>query len=248
MQRRATHTEPTSAARARAQSGTPVWRQRSRWGWCTPAPRCCSAACCKGLHCLSQPAACCTPAHTSCFPPSPQPCPPVPPRQAHEALRQARESLYRLQALGELLSKELQRRRSSAGSGGGGTTARTSARRASSEGGATGRRAGTAAAAGGAAGGRSSGAVQDVEERLLVPPAAKGTKRKRGAPPEACPFCGHCYTGACVQALPPAACREWAAGWCCSMPSLACRWRLPQPLQVGVAGGLGTPLIPLSFS
>lgn len=38
----------------------------------------------------------------------------APPRgtvQAHEALREAREALYRLQALAELLSKELQRRR-----------------------------------------------------------------------------------------------------------------------------------------
>lgn len=57
------------------------------------------------------------------------------PLQAHEALREAREDLYRLQALA-------------------------------------------------------------VEERLLAPPAPQGTKRKRGAPPEECPYCCHSYTGA----------------------------------------------------
>jgi hypothetical protein len=92
--------------------------------------------------------------------------------QSHEVLREARETLYTLQALAELQSRELQRRRGAAG--GGGSAAAAVA----------------AAAEGGAGGGL-------VEEQLLVPPAPQGTKRKRGAPHEPCPFCGHGYTGAC---------------------------------------------------
>lgn len=45
-----------------------------------------------------------------------------------------------------------------------------------------------AAPGGGAAGAAAGG------QQLLVPPAPQGIKRKRGAPPEACPFCGHGYT------------------------------------------------------
>ncbi len=118
--------------------------------------------------------------------------------QAHEALKEAREALYRLQALAELLSRELQRRRSNAAASTG--TAATARRRSSSDYGAAAAAAaaggaGAAAGAGAATGGAASRGVQQIEERLLVPPATQGTKRKRGAPPEPCPFCGHCYTG-----------------------------------------------------
>ena len=60
----------------------------------------------------------------------------APPAQAHEALRVAREALYRLQALAELLSKELQRRRSSAAASVGAATGGSisSRRRGGSEG------------------------------------------------------------------------------------------------------------------
>lgn len=114
--------------------------------------------------------------------------------QAHEALRVAREALYRLQALAELLSKELQRRRGNAATSAGAATGGgiSSRRRGGSEAGA----AAAAAAAAGAEGAAAANAsVQQIEDRLLVPPATQGTKRKRGAPPEPCPFCGHCYTG-----------------------------------------------------
>ncbi|KAL4450750.1 hypothetical protein ABPG77_001106 [Micractinium sp. CCAP 211/92] len=98
-------------------------------------------------------------------------------QQAHEALRDAREALYRLQALAELLSKELQRRRAASTEPAGEPSSGTVA-------------AGQAAAAPG--GGAPASAAGS--ERLLVPPAPQGTKRKRGAPPEDCPFCGHTYT------------------------------------------------------
>lgn len=113
--------------------------------------------------------------------------------QAHEALKEAREVLYRLQALAELLSKELQRRRSIAAVAGMGASSR---RRSSSEAGAAATAAGGSRAAGAGGGAAASRSVQQIEERLLAPPATQGTKRKRGAPPEPCPFCGHRYTGA----------------------------------------------------
>ena len=113
--------------------------------------------------------------------------------QAHEALKEAREVLYRLQALAELLSKELQRRRSIAAVAGMGASSR---RRSSSEAGAALTAAGGSRGAGAGGGAAASRSVQQIEERLLAPPATQGTKRKRGAPPEPCPFCGHCYTGA----------------------------------------------------
>ena len=103
-------------------------------------------------------------------------CPHLPPAsccpgvQSHEVLREARETLYSLQALAELQSRELQRRRGAAGGGGN-----------------------AAAAVAAAAEGGTAAAL--VEEQLLVPPAPQGTKRKRGAPHEPCPFCGHGYTG-----------------------------------------------------
>ena len=99
------------------------------------------------------------------------------PLQAHEALREAREDLYRLQALAELLAKELQRRRVAGGGLGSGG-------------------ASPPMAAGGEGGASGGGGALAVEERLLAPPAPQGTKRKRGAPPEECPYCCHSYTGA----------------------------------------------------
>ena len=93
-----------------------------------------------------------------------------------------------------VLSAVMNGRRSSAAASavaatGGATSSR---RRSSSEAGAA---AAAAAAAGAAGAAAASASVQAIEDRLLVPPATQGTKRKRGAPPEPCPFCGHCYTG-----------------------------------------------------
>ncbi|PSC69166.1 hypothetical protein C2E20_7306 [Micractinium conductrix] len=84
-------------------------------------------------------------------------------QQAHDALREAREALYSLQALAELLGRELARR-------------------------------GLAPPPGAADSGGGGAAPGGGEAWPCAVPASQGTKRKRGAPPEGCPFCGHCYT------------------------------------------------------
>lgn len=145
----------------------------------------------------------------------PRPCPWAH-VQAHEALRDAREALYRLQALAELLSRELQRRRAAVRAQPGPAVPLDAWRlkcgcpdhyfastlrcclacfwMQSSE--PAGEPSSGTVAAGQAAAAPGGGAPASAagSERLLVPPAPQGTKRKRGAPPEDCPFCGHTYT------------------------------------------------------